>query len=78
MVQGLISVWMPGLLANSDLPLSTLALDLGFYDQSHFTKVFRQLTGTKPGMFREEYALHKKTGLRAALTSRNPREVRAG
>jgi YesN/AraC family two-component response regulator len=66
-----------GLLANSELPLSTLALDLGFYDQSHFTRVFRRLTGATPGMFREEYALHKKTGGRH-LTSRNSREVRAG
>ncbi|MGZ4858098.1 MAG: helix-turn-helix transcriptional regulator [Candidatus Angelobacter sp.] len=47
------------LLANSDLPLSTVALDLGFYDQSHFTRVFRQLTGTTPGIFRGEYAPHK-------------------
>jgi AraC family transcriptional regulator len=67
-----------GLLANSDLPLSTIALDLGFYDQSHFTRVFRQLTGATPGIFREEYALHKKIGLRAVLTSRNSRVVRAG
>ena len=44
-----------GLLAYSDLPLSTVALDLGFYDQSHFTRVFRQLTGATPGAFRAEY-----------------------
>jgi AraC family transcriptional regulator len=46
------------LLANSDRPLSAVALDLGFYDQSHFTRVFRQLTGGTPGMFRKEYARH--------------------
>jgi AraC family transcriptional regulator len=46
-------------LANSDLPLSTIALDLGFYDQSHFTRIFRQLTGATPGMFRADYATHK-------------------
>src|SRR5512140_3735747 len=38
-----------GMLANSGLPLSAVALDLGFYDQSHFTRVFRQLTGATPG-----------------------------
>jgi AraC family transcriptional regulator len=49
-----------GLLANSDLPLSTIALDLGFYDQSHFTRVFHQLTGATPGTFRGEYAPNKE------------------
>jgi AraC family transcriptional regulator len=50
-----------GLLANSDLPLSAVALDLGFYDQSHFNRVFRQLTGATPGMFRAEYAPTKSS-----------------
>lgn len=45
-----------GLLANSDAPLSSIAVDLGFYDQSHFTRVFRQVTGATPGTFRGEYA----------------------
>lgn len=48
-----------GMLANSDLPLSALALDLGFYDQSHFTRIFRQFTGATPGTFRAEYAPNK-------------------
>jgi AraC family transcriptional regulator len=43
-------------LANSDLPLSTIALDFGFYDQSHFTRIFRQFTGATPGAFRADYA----------------------
>ena len=47
------------MLANSDLPLSAVAVDLGFYDQSHFTRNFRQLTGTTPGTFRSEYAPSK-------------------
>jgi AraC-like DNA-binding protein len=47
------------MLANSDLPLSAIAIDLGFYDQSHFTRVFRQLTGATPGMFRSKYAPSK-------------------
>ena len=46
-------------LANSDLPLSTIALDFGFYDQSHFTRIFRQFTGATPGVFRADYASHK-------------------
>jgi AraC family transcriptional regulator len=50
-----------GLLANSDRPLSAIAVDLGFYDQSHFTRVFRQLTGATPGTFRREYVPSKGT-----------------
>ncbi|MBZ5504663.1 MAG: AraC family transcriptional regulator [Acidobacteriia bacterium] len=46
-------------LANSDLPLSTIALDFGFYDQSHFTRIFRQLTGATPAVFRADYASRK-------------------
>lgn len=47
------------MLANSDLPLSAVAVDLGFYDQSHFTRIFRQFTGATPGTFRSEYAPSK-------------------
>lgn len=56
------------MLVNSRLPLSAIAADMGFYDQSHFTRVFRQLTGVTPGTFRGEYAPRKST---AAATSRN-------
>src|SRR5262249_10518484 len=43
-------------LANSTVPLSAIALDFGFYDQSHFTRVFRQVTGATPGAFREVHS----------------------
>jgi AraC family transcriptional regulator len=46
-------------LANSELPLSTIALDFGFYDQSHFTRIFRHLTGATPGAFRAGYSAQK-------------------
>lgn len=46
-------------LASSDLPLSDIALDFGFYDQSHFTRVFRRYTGATPAVFRTAYAPHK-------------------
>src|SRR5262249_33352621 len=45
-------------LANSTLPLSAIALDFGFYDQSHFTRIFRQLTGATPGVFRQAHSGH--------------------
>ncbi len=34
------------------------ALDIGFADQSHFTKTFRQLVGITPGDFRARFATH--------------------
>jgi AraC-like DNA-binding protein len=40
------------MLAESDLPLSEIALATGFADQSHFARHFRQMTGTTPREFR--------------------------
>jgi len=37
--------------ATGDRPLSTIALDAGFSDQSHFTRVFRQAFGETPGQY---------------------------
>jgi AraC-like DNA-binding protein len=36
------------------LDLSTLALDLGYVDQAHFTSDFRRLVGQAPGKYREQ------------------------
>lgn len=35
-------------------PLVSLALELGFYDQAHFSSTFRRFTGVTPGRFRRE------------------------
>ena len=35
--------------AKADRPLSAIALDPGFADQSHFTRAFRQAFGETPG-----------------------------
>ncbi|AMJ61003.1 AraC family transcriptional regulator [Bosea sp. PAMC 26642] len=40
------------LLAQPHLPLADIALICGFGDQSHFTRVFRQVTGASPGAWR--------------------------
>jgi AraC family transcriptional regulator len=40
------------LLQTDDLPLSEIALRCGFSDQSHFTRVFAQVTGRTPGAWR--------------------------
>lgn len=39
------------LLAAQGLSISDVAVDLGFVDQSHFTRIFRQMTGTTPKQF---------------------------
>jgi AraC-like DNA-binding protein len=40
------------LMNDSDLPLSEIALVVGFSDQSHFTRVFSRATGETPALFR--------------------------
>lgn len=41
------------LLKSTELPLAEIAFACGFAHQSHFTAVFRELTGTTPGSFRD-------------------------
>jgi AraC-like DNA-binding protein len=43
------------LLVTSEEPVSTIALGTGFFDQSHFTKRFRKVTGMTPTQFRKAY-----------------------
>lgn len=40
-------------LVRSSVPLSQIALDCGFADQSHFTRVFRTIHGVTPQRWRE-------------------------
>jgi AraC family transcriptional regulator len=40
------------LMLTSDLPLADIALQCGFADQSHFTKVFARIAGDTPGAWR--------------------------
>lgn len=42
-------------LVQQHLPLSDIALMCGFGDQSHFTRVFRQLAGRTPGAWRRNF-----------------------
>lgn len=50
------------MLLGSDIPLSSLAYCCGFDDQSYFSKVFKKLTGTTPGKYREKRGIiNKKT-----------------
>mgnify|MGYP002622280635 CR=1 FL=1 len=40
------------LLSETEMPLVQIAEQLGFADQSHFTRVFRQVVGIPPGQYR--------------------------
>lgn len=43
-------------LADSARPLAQVAQRAGFYDQSHFTNLFRRAYGTTPARYRREFA----------------------
>jgi len=42
------------MLARGEASLSAIAVDMGFADQAHFTRVFRRLTGQTPALWRRE------------------------
>jgi AraC-like DNA-binding protein len=43
------------LLTSTELPISAIAMNTGFFDQSHFTKRFRKVTGISPTRFRKAF-----------------------
>jgi AraC family transcriptional regulator len=45
--------WAATEIAASDRPLAEIALDAGFADQSHFTRLFRRRIGTTPARYRD-------------------------
>lgn len=49
-------------LRKGDIDLATLAVDLGFYDQSSFTLHFRRNMGITPGRFRKSILTHTLSG----------------
>ncbi len=46
------------MLAGNDLPISRIAAEVGFADQSHLTRSFARYVGTTPGRFRDA---HRRT-----------------
>lgn len=44
--------WAAGEIAASDTPLALIAARAGFADQSHFTRLFKEFTGTTPARYR--------------------------
>ncbi len=43
------------LLQSSELSVTQVAVQAGFYDQSHFTRAFRAMVGVTPGQFRSQF-----------------------
>lgn len=46
--------WARGELVHSDRPIAQVAIEAGFSDQAHLTRVFRRTLGTTPGRIRRE------------------------
>jgi AraC-like DNA-binding protein len=46
------------LLAESDLPIAEVGAEVGYSNQSHFTKIFREATGMTPKAFRDAAVKH--------------------
>ncbi len=44
------------LLVQSNYTIGYIALEVGFYDHSHFTREFRKMFGLSPGRYRREHA----------------------
>ena len=53
-------------LLREERPLSEIAIETGFADQSHFTRVFKRLTGRTPGAAREDDPIDEDKEDRAA------------
>jgi len=43
-------------LTESDLPITQIAIQCGFYDNSHFTRLFKRKLGVSPIQFRKKFA----------------------
>jgi transcriptional regulator GlxA family with amidase domain len=43
------------LLATTDLPIASVALQTGFYDQSHLNKQFMKTKGSTPAQYRRSH-----------------------
>jgi AraC family transcriptional regulator len=55
------------------MPLSEVALATGFFDQSHFSRAFKHVTGFTPNKFRQDQ--HKSQQLPSALVLCKPPEM---
>lgn len=62
--------WTAHALATSRLPLSVIALEAGFTDQSHMTRIFSRYFGITPGAYRD--AMRQTGGLEGGAKPAQP------
>jgi AraC-like DNA-binding protein len=48
--------WAMDRLRSSEGPVVDIAVAAGFFDQSHFTRCFKQMVGTTPARFRQSHS----------------------
>ena len=48
------------LLTETDVSITDIAYQIGFYDRAHFAKTFREITGQSPSAFRQRQKLTKQ------------------
>jgi AraC family transcriptional regulator len=60
-VHGLRIAWARTRIARDDTPLADLALEAGFADQAHFSRVFRRATGSTPSEYRRRARGHRSS-----------------
>lgn len=46
-----------GMMRGADLPISVIAVETGFVDQAHFTRVFRKMVGLTPAVWAKSHSL---------------------
>jgi AraC family transcriptional regulator len=56
------------LMLTSRVPLSQVALACGMCDQAHFSRTFRRIVGTNPGVWRRQFLLDTGPGEHASAT----------
>ncbi len=62
------------LLETTDKLISDIALECGFYDQSHFSRLFQRARGLTPGAYRRAHARRREK--KEARLARSARSVR--
>jgi AraC-like DNA-binding protein len=60
-VQGVRLLMARWKIAHTDAPVGDIALECGFYDQSHFTRAFRRALGLNPLAYRRRHAVAART-----------------
>ena len=51
------------LILNADISLADCSIEVGFFDQSHFTKTFKQVEKMTPSQFRRKYKKWDSQGI---------------